>query len=76
MGFAGLHPPDATGAASADKPWGSAKGAAASAVHQGLSWPGEGARVLAWAGLPSTVGLGQLAMRTGAMSKHTARSYV
>ena len=43
MGFAGLHPPGATGAAPEDKPWGSAKEAAASAVYQGLSCPGEGA---------------------------------
>jgi len=37
-GFAGLHPPDATGAALEDKPWGSVKEAAA--AHQGFSCPG------------------------------------
>lgn len=35
MGFARLHPPGATGAASGEELRGSAKGAAASAVHQG-----------------------------------------
>lgn len=76
MGFAGLHPPDATGAASEDKPRGSAKEAAASAVHQGgLRCPGEGAGALAQAGLLSTVGLGQLVIRICATSKHTARFY-
>lgn len=76
MGFAGLHPPDATGAASEDKPRGSAKEAAASAVHQGgLCCPGEGAGALAQAGLLSTVGLGQPVIRICATSKHTARFY-
>lgn len=35
MGFARLHPPGATGAASGEELRGSAKGAAASAVHRG-----------------------------------------
>lgn len=43
MGFAGLHPPDATGAVFEDKPWGSAKETAAYVVHQDFSCAGESA---------------------------------
>lgn len=56
MGFAGLHPPGATGAAFEDKPQGSAKETAASVVHQDFCCAGEGAQALAQAGMQSTVG--------------------
>lgn len=43
MGFVGLHPPDVTGAASEDKPWGSVKEAAACCGAPGPLLPREGA---------------------------------
>lgn len=73
-GFAGLHPPGATGAAAEDKP--QAQQRKQLVLGCTKAPPGQGwVHVLAQAGLLSTVGLGQLVARGCAVSQHTACSY-